>query len=219
MEASVGDFVTAVRARGRVSSFNEETLTAPVRELIESIAASLGVKGLLVVDKAPVVVGDISLGVPDISAYHRGLLRLVVELKSPGRGADPTSFTGRERSQWERYKQLPNVIYTDGNTWTLWRAGELWGPALNLCSDLTDLNAAAIPDPQEVLQFFGDALSWAPQKIASTHQLAQQVASRCRALRSDVNALPEEVLRGLTSDWREVLFPELEDRQIVDAYV
>ncbi len=219
MEASVGDFVTAVRARGRVSSFNEETLTAPVRELIESIAASLGVKGLLVVDKAPVVVGDISLGVPDISAYHRGLLRLVVELKSPGRGADPTSFTGRERSQWERYKQLPNVIYTDGNTWTLWRAGELWGPALNLCSDLTDLNAAAIPDPQEVLRFFGDALSWAPQKIASTHQLAQQVASRCRALRSDVNALPEEVLRGLTSDWREVLFPELEDKQFVDAYV
>ncbi len=218
LEAAVEDFVTAVRARGRVGDFNEETLTAPVRELIGSIAASLGIKGLLVVDKTPVVVGDVSLGVPDISAYHRGLLRLVVELKSPGKGADPTRFKGRERGQWQRYSQLPNVVYTDGNAWTLWRAGDPWGPALNLCPDLTDLSVAATPDPQEVLRFFEDALSWTPQKVTSIHQLAQQVASRCRALRSDVNALPKEVLRGLTSDWREVLFPELEDEEFVDAY-
>ncbi|MCY4067536.1 MAG: N-6 DNA methylase [Acidimicrobiaceae bacterium] len=211
-------FATAVRARGRVGGFNEETLTAPVRELIEEIAASMGIKGLLVVDKAPVVVGDVSLGVPDISAYHRGLLRLVIELKSPGRGADPTRFTGREHSQWQRYSQLPNVVYTDGNTWTLWRAGDIWGPALEICSDLNDLNAAVTPDPQEVLRFFGDVLSWTPPRVVSTHQLAEQVAGRCRALRSDVNALPEEVLRGLTSDWREMLFPELEDKQFVDAY-
>ena len=123
-----------------------------------------------------------------------------------------------DQVQWQRYSQLPNIVYTDGNTWTLWRSGGAWGQPLVVCSDLTDPDAPVAPDTQEALRFFNDALAWNPPFITSTQQLAHQTARRCRALRTDVGALPEETLEGLTNDWRDVLFPELEDDQFVDAY-
>ena len=217
--SAVTQFAADVRASGQVAGFNEETLTAPTRDLIGAMGALVGAGDLLVVDKSSVEVAGASVGVPDLSVYAKGLLRLVVELKAPGKGADPRAFKGRhDQVQWQRYSQLPNIVYTDGNTWTLWRAGDLHGPPLGVCADLTDPSEPVAPDAQKVLRFFGDALAWTPPAITSTRQLARQTALRCRALRADVGALPGETLASLTRDWRDVLFPELDDGQFVDAY-
>ncbi|MCQ3808754.1 MAG: hypothetical protein KTV16_16025, partial [Acidimicrobiia bacterium] len=146
--SAVTAFAKAVRASGPVTQFNEETLTAPARDLILAMGAQVGVGNLLVVDKSPVVLAGVSVGVPDLSVYSKGLLRLVVELKAPGKGADPTAFTiPHDKDQWQRYSQLPNIVYTDGNTWTLWRSGVACGQPLVLCSDLRDSDAAVAPNP------------------------------------------------------------------------
>ena len=217
--SAVSAFAAAVRARGQTAGYNEETLTAATRDLIVAMGSLVGVRPLLVVDKSRVDVAGISVGVPDLSVYAKGLLRLVVELKAPGKGSDPTAFNGRhDQVQWQRYSQLPNIVYTDGNTWTLWRSGASVGQPLVVCSDLTSLNVQVSPAPDDVVRFFAEALGWQPPLVTSTRQLAQQTARSCRALRADVGALPGETLASLTSDWREVLFPELEDDQFVDAY-
>ena len=219
VSSAVTAFAKAVRASGQAAQFNEETLTAPTRDLVLAMGAQVNVGNLVVVDKSPVVLAGVSVGVPDLSVYDKGLLRLVVELKAPGKGADPTAFkVPHDKNQWQRYSQLPNIVYTDGNTWTLWRSGVACGPPLVVCSDLTNPKASVLPDPQQVLRFFGDALAWSPPLITSTQQLARQTARRCRALRADVGALPKETLESLTNDWRDVLFPELEDDEFVDAY-
>ena len=64
------------------------------------------------------------IGWPDIGVTVNDLLCGYVELKAPGTGARPEHFTGRNREQWKRYRALPNLIYTDGAEWSLYRKGE-----------------------------------------------------------------------------------------------
>ena len=81
-----------------------------------------------------VAVGETSLADlkirPDYSVTVHSALIGFVELKAPGKGADPRRFKDKhDREQWERLKHLPNLIYTDGNSFSLWRNGELIGGA------------------------------------------------------------------------------------------
>ena len=62
---------------------------------------------------------------PDIAIYVGGLICGYVELKQPGLGADAPRLTGKHnKEQWEKLKGLPNLIYTDGREWSLYRSGE-----------------------------------------------------------------------------------------------
>lgn len=210
-------FVNAVRTAGQTSQFNEETLTAPVRELIGAMSAAADFKPVVIADKATVKFGDTSVGIPDLSVYRGGLLLLVIELKAPGRGANPTQFGGREKDQWERYSQLPTVIYTDGNDWTLWRSGSP-GATLSVCDNLMDPASPVKVCGAEAVRLFSDALDAPPLTITSTAQLARETARRCRALRDDVNSLDKSLLKEMTQDWRDILFPDLADDGFVDAY-
>ena len=54
-------------------------------------------------------------GHPDMGVTRDGLLCGHIELKAPGKGARPERFTGSDKRQWEKFKSLPNLIYTDGN--------------------------------------------------------------------------------------------------------
>lgn len=54
-----------------------------------------------------------------------GLLAGHVELKAPGLGVDLARFRdAHSKAQWEKFKALPNLLYTDGGAWTLYRFGE-----------------------------------------------------------------------------------------------
>jgi hypothetical protein len=59
-----------------------------------------------------------------------------VELEAPGRGADPTRLRGEhDKRQWERLAALPNLLYTDGSEWALYRSGERRGELVRLSGD------------------------------------------------------------------------------------
>jgi hypothetical protein len=66
-----------------------------------------------------------SIGRPDISVDVDRLLCGFVELKAPGKGARPERFRDSDREQWSKFKALPNLLYTDGIEWALYRKGEI----------------------------------------------------------------------------------------------
>src|ERR1019366_8206511 len=51
---------------------------------------------------------------PDYAVTVRNALAGFVELKAPGKGADPRKFKDpHDKAQWEKLRSLPNLIYTD----------------------------------------------------------------------------------------------------------
>jgi hypothetical protein len=54
---------------------------------------------------------------PDYSVTVQNALVGFVELKAPGKGADPRTFKDRhDKEQWEKLRSLPNPMYSDGNS-------------------------------------------------------------------------------------------------------
>ena len=63
---------------------------------------------------------------PDYAVTVRNALLGFIEIKAPGKGADPRRLKDRhDKAQWEKLRSLPNLIYTDGNQFSLWRTGKL----------------------------------------------------------------------------------------------
>ena len=65
------------------------------------------------------------LGRPDYAVHLNQLLAGYVELKAVGTGATASLFKGHNREQFKRFSAIPNILYTDGNEWALYRNGEL----------------------------------------------------------------------------------------------
>ncbi|MDQ3559746.1 MAG: hypothetical protein M3453_11310, partial [Pseudomonadota bacterium] len=62
---------------------------------------------------------------PDYAVTVSKALVGFIEVKAPGKGADPRRFADpHDKDQWSKLKSLPNLIYTDGNAFSLWRDGE-----------------------------------------------------------------------------------------------
>ena len=104
-----------------VDASPEDQLKGPVGELLRGLGELLN---LDVGWRTEVRPDDID-GRPDIGVLTDGLLSGLVELKRPGLGARAERFTGANRRQWNRFMSLPNLIYTDGSEWSLYRTGEL----------------------------------------------------------------------------------------------
>jgi hypothetical protein len=124
----VSEFGTNAKAKLSniaISGEPEEQLRKPLETLIEEIG---WLRGLL---KGQIgVVGETKLSDiktrPDFAITVRKALVGFVELKAPGKGADPRKFPdGHDKDRWNKLKSLPNLIYTDGNSFSLWRDGQL----------------------------------------------------------------------------------------------
>ncbi|MCL6091989.1 MAG: DNA methyltransferase, partial [Actinobacteria bacterium] len=92
-------------------------------------------------------------GVPDLAVLVDELLSGHIELKAPGKGADPARFRGHDKEQAERFKVLPNLLYTDSRDFTLWRDGEMVAAA-HLSRDPDREGSAAVED-RDVAQIEG----------------------------------------------------------------
>lgn len=196
----------------------EDQLKTPIDALLKGIGAAIGLELGVVTE-----VHTDQLGRPDMGIAVKGLLSGHVELKAPGKGANPEKLKGGDREQWERFKNLPNLIYTDGNEWALYRSGQLEGKTVRLAGDITAHGPAAIgpADAEAILTLMQDFLRWEPIVPASPTALAKMLAPLCRLLRADVlTALHnrESNLSLLAADWRKYLFPDADDFQFADAY-
>ena len=144
-----------------------------------------------------------------------------IEVKAYPKGADPRRFGDpHDKAQWAKLKALPNLLYTDGGSFSLWHDGEIDGRVVTLEGDLATAGAklAALPTLLPLIESF---LSWDPQPIRRAKQLAQVSARLCRLLRDEVveqMALGSEGLTALAQDWRKLLFPEANDETFADGY-
>lgn len=162
------------------------------------------------------------MGRPDFAVTVDGLLCGYIELKSPGTGVRPDRFKGHNKKQWERFSLLPNLIYTDGNEWALFRNGKtIRNSRFN--GDLTVIGVRAISKETTLsLQvLLDDFFQWKPIVPTSAKRLAELLAPLCRMLRDDVvEALNKrsEAMLAVAADWRRYLFPEASNDVFADSY-
>ena len=207
----IGSFADTVTNNFKqpISAQPEDQLKAPVGDLLRDTGS---LTDLNVAWRTEVHPEDID-GRPDLGVTVNGLVTGHVELKRPALGARPEHFTGHNRSQWEQFKALPNLIYTDGGEWSLYRSGELKLRA-RIAADVSQGGAKALD--QEALaalrEMLRDFLYWEPIVPGTAEGLARFLAPLARVLRDDVKAaLKREAssLRALASEWTGLLFQKV----------
>ncbi len=157
---------------------------------------------------------------PDYAIALRKVLVGFVEIKAPGKGADPRKYKGHDKEQWEKLQSLPNLLYTDGNAFSLWRSGELAAPIVHLKGDI-ESSGHSLSAPRELISLFENFYRWEPIPPKTAQELAKVAAKLCRLLRDEVTeqlGLDSRALTALATDWRALLFPEANDKQFADGY-
>ena len=198
----------------------EDQLKGPVSAAMQAAGSALGGMKIEVVTEVQLA----ELGArPDMGVTVAGLLTGYIELKAPGKGARPEKLKGADKLQWAKFQHLPNLIYTDGNEWALYRSGERVGALVRLAGDVTEDGAGAVTaqDAARLLELFRAFLRWEPVTPTSPRALAELLAPLCRLLREEVTAAlqrPGSHLVSLANDWRAYFFPEADDAQFADAY-
>lgn len=225
VETGIGKLGKTIAPKLKVATSHlEEQLRAPVEVFFGGLSAALG---LHVVAVGEQVLADRSR--PDFTVSVGGAVVGHLELKAPGHGVDPTRWSpaSHDRKQWERIKELPNLLYCDGEQWALYRSGVRVGaPASLTGGDLARAGAKLQPADDHLATILFDFLTWAPKPPRNLKRLVESVAGLCRLLRSEVlDALALERLginvewfTTLARDWRALLFPDESDEQFADQY-
>ena len=219
---AVSAFGTAVKAtlgNPTIAGEPEEQLRTPLVALVKAVAGLTGIAGP---DTA--LIGEtrlLDLMVrPDFAVIRKRALIGFIEVKAPGKGADPRKFKGaRDKAQWEKLKALPNLIYTDGNAFSLWQAGTLARPILTLDGDV-EVAGKSLTAPPALLDLFAAFFAWRPIPPRTPGQLAETTARLCRLLRDEVTEQLDRNAPGLTGlkeDWRRLLFPHASDAEFADG--
>lgn len=220
MTTPIEDFADAVAQNFAqlIDAQPEDQLKAPIGELARRLGE---VAGPEVSWRTEVRAGG-GIGRPDLGVAVGGLLVGHIELKAPGVGANHNRFRGRNRQQWNRFRQLPNLIYTDGSEWSLYRSGELVS-RVRVADDVSEDGAGGLDSRKtaELEKLLTNFLLWEPVAPPSAEGLAEFLAPLARILRDDVRESLERddsPLRNLRSEWSRLLFPDMDDVQFADAY-
>lgn len=215
------EYADAIAAKFRASAPGEpeDQLRSPIEGLFQAFGKRLS-KTLVL--KGESRLAD-RLGRPDFAVHDSRLLIGYIEVKAPGKGADPRAYRGRDLDQWRRFKALPNLIYTDGTAWTLFRSGERVGAPIRLGGDLIGNGAAAIApgDANALSLLLANFVSWSPIVPHKPKELAEYLAPICRLIRTEVEDSLERKsspLNPLMQEITELLFPGASSKQFADAY-
>lgn len=222
-----------VEAQKRLSSLvsgrPEEQLRGPLEILVPGIAELCGLPAgsVFLVPETPMP--DLAIR-PDFAVMRKrgkaSELLGFIEIKAPRKGADPRCFTNaHDKKQWEKLKALPNLIYTDGNEFSVWHDGELQAEGsksgiVKLSGDVHSAGAS-LTAPPELQSAFHSFLNWTPTAPRNARELALMSARLCRLLRDEVLERLEakdKKFADLRSDWRQILFPEAKDKEFADGY-
>ncbi|MFK4088390.1 type ISP restriction/modification enzyme [Kribbella sp. NPDC020789] len=203
---------------------SEANLTSAVEALLLDVARLLGLEALVHSEAA-----ERTLGIrPDLAVDVAGARIGVVELKAPGMGVPGGARWGksRDRSQWERFKALPNVMYTDGSTWAVYHYGQPIGLPIVLDGDLARAGSKLRPRDSGFASLMSTFLLWEPTAPRDLRTLIKISAGLCSFLREEVSSSVHGERKGDSkplftehlADWQEWLFPDLTDDEFVDAY-
>jgi hypothetical protein len=237
VSAMPADFADAVAAYGISVSSSirgpgdpEAQLTRPVAEFLTSCGAAADLKV-----STHAEVRELEGAVrPDLGVLVDGVLTGHVELKAPSISLDPTTYgkTTHNYKQWQRLKELPNLLHTNGIEWRLWRYGEpVMPPAAVHTLDLKKVGRS-LAAPPALEQMIMDFLRWTPVPITSVARLVETLAPLARMLREEISeSLRQErkarksgaedhelPLLGLSKDWRKMLFPQAKDDEFADGF-
>jgi hypothetical protein len=207
-------------ANPSVAGAPEDQLRAPLEQLLSDMADIVGLP-----KSALAAVGESSLVElktrPDYAVTVQNALVGFIEVKAPGKGADPRKFKdSHDKAQWGRLRSLPNLVYTDGNEFSLWRDGELSGALVRLDGDI-ESSGTHLKAPSSLISLFETFFAWKPIAPSSAKELAHITARLCRLLRDEVTEqleLKSEALTSLADDWRKLLFPDATDERFADGY-
>lgn len=209
------------RVRHIVAGHREAQIVAPVEDLL--VAAHSLAKGKIEVINESAT-AELH-GRPDLAMAAGGLLRGYVELKAPGKGARPSKFTDpHDRAQWDKFKKLPNILYTDGTEWALYQeGGDLPVASVMLGADVTIEGTKAITpeNADEMAVVLDRFFKWDPIPPQSPKELAVALAKLCHYLRDDVEHAVADSASNLSEvmrEWRARLFPDADEKRFADAY-
>ncbi|RRR82424.1 N-6 DNA methylase [Streptomyces sp. RP5T] len=201
---------------------------AAIRRAVETLLVdAAGVLGLQAVLHAEVAIAAHRIR-PDLAVRIGKVPRNIVgyvELKSPDKsGIHPGSLNQRDRRQWEGMAKLPNLIYTNGQTWIMYRSGRQYGDTIHFEGDLRSAGSRLrLPTASEtafeamLVAFFG----WQPKPLTSMREVVAHVAPLCTLLRDAVHdrldaeaSLPRHrrPFTDLASTLEVDLFPTTDDR-------
>jgi hypothetical protein len=215
-----GSAVTQKLANPRAHGNPEDQLRAPFERLISGLAELLHLPPGAVVAVGESAVNDLQTR-PDYAITDRSRLTGFVELKATGAGADPRKFKKKhDKAQWQKLRALPNLIYTDGNAFSLWQNGELVEGIVDLIGDV-ESSGGKLAAPPSLLVLFERFFLWQPIPPRSARELAHVTARLCRLLRDEVTeqlGRKSDALTALAADWRKLLFPEATDERFADGY-
>ncbi len=227
--AAVAEFGRACKVKLSGDGSPEAAIRAPLEGLLQAVGAHHEQHEVSWHDEFRVPY----LGVrPDYAVRASGELTGYIELKKPGLSVDPDTFGKSNREQWEKLRNLPNLLYSNGTEWRLFRDGQQFGETVYLTGSLRTAGDKLTPaDPQALDALLRQFLVWKPPAIKRVARLVQHVAPLCRLLRSavleqlaaearsssrdDVRARP---FTGLKNDWRRMLFPSADDATFADGY-
>lgn len=202
------------------SSSPEDQLKSPIADLIETIGTTFG-KAVSTTTEAQLPEFKVR---PDVAVYVNNLINGYIELKQPGLGADAPKLKGKHnKEQWAKLQNIPNLIYTDGREWALYRNGERAGSILRFDDDPSDVGEKGISadNADKFEGFLRDFLNWKPQVPHRPRELAAYLAPLTKFLRSEVvSALNTKGSNVglLAAEWRQYFFPDADDGQFSDAY-
>ena len=217
---AVSEFGASAKAKLNQGGQPEDQLRNPIEQLFGALSAECG--------HAPgvcVLVGEKSLSElrtrPDFAVQMNKALIGFIEVKAPGKGADPRKFKDKhDKEQWDKLKALPNLIYTDGNALSLWQNGNLVGDVVKFNGDI-ETSGAALSAPASLVPLVQDFLSWQPIPPKGPKELAAVAARLCRYLRDEVVeqlGIKNAKLSDLKEDWKALLFPDADDAKFADGY-
>lgn len=208
--------LTAIAAHGEP----EEQLRLPFEHLLGDLAELAGVRRETVIAVGETLLSDIKTR-PDYAVTKGNHLVGFIELKAPGKGANPTAFRdAHDRDQWLRLTSLPNLLYADGESFSLWRDGKQVGATIRLKGDLYTAGSG-LAGGDGLVSLIAEFLQWEPIAPKRPKQLAILTARMCRLLREEVAehlGRGSPALTALATDWRKLLFPEASDAQFADGY-
>lgn len=218
--SAFGASVKPKLSNAAITGAPEDQLRGPLETLLKNLAEIAGLPANSVSPIGETTLTHLKTR-PDYAVTVSNALVGFIEVKAPGKGADPRQFDDpHDKEQWNKLKSLPNLIYTDGNSFSLWRDGKIEGAIVHLDGNV-ETSGAKLTSPVTLLSLVSDFLRWAPISPNTAKQLAQVSARLCRLLRDEVVEqieLGSSSLTELAKDWRLLLFPQASDAEFADGY-